>query len=178
MEDHHPAKGGVVNASVEIRPLRIEDWEAVRQIYAEGISTGIATLETKAPAWEEWDLAHAPVPRLVAVLRGDVAGWAALSQVSNRAVYRGVAEVSVYVRASARRQGIGRALLDQLRAASETASYWTLQVSILAENAASLALHEQAGFRVVGRRERIGQRDGVWRDTILLERRSRVVGLG
>ncbi|HTS87203.1 MAG TPA: GNAT family N-acetyltransferase [Gemmatimonadales bacterium] len=161
----------------EIRPLRIEDWEAVRQIYAEGISTGLATLETRAPGWEEWDLGHAPVPRLVALQGGEVAGWAALSPVSSRAVYRGVAEVSVYVRASARRQGIGLALLEALSAAAEAAGFWTLQASILAENEASLALHEKAGFRVVGRRERIGQRDGAWRDTILLERRSRVIGI-
>lgn len=160
----------------EIRALRTEDWEAVRQIYAEGISTGQATLETRAPSWEEWDLGHAPTPRLVSVVQDEVAGWAALSPVSRRPVYRGVAEVSIYIAARARGQGIGRHLLSALISASEDAGYWTLQASILAENAASLALHGQAGFRVVGRRERIGQRDGVWRDTVILERRSQVIG--
>lgn len=158
--------------------LRTEDWESVRQIYAEGISTGHATLETRAPSWEEWDLDHAPVPRLVALSGSEVVGWAALSPVSRRPVYRGVAEVSVYVAASSRGQGIGRALLAALVTASESAGYWTLQASILVENAASLTLHGQAGFRAVGRRERIGQRDGVWRDTMLLERRSPAIGLG
>jgi phosphinothricin acetyltransferase len=154
----------------------MEDWEAVRQIYADGIATGRATLETRTPSWQEWDLAHAPVPRLVSMVGDDVVAWAALAPVSSRPVYRGVAEVSIYVAAWARRQGVGRQLLVALVSASEAAGYWTLQASVLAENAGSLALHEQAGFRVVGRRERIGQREGVWRDTIILERRSRVIG--
>jgi phosphinothricin acetyltransferase len=166
----------VSHPSFEIRSLRVEDWEAVRQIYAEGISSGNATLETRAPSWEDWDLAHAPVPRLVAVEGAEVLGWAALAPISRRAVYRGVAEVSVYVSVSARGRGVGRALLAELIAASELSGYWTLQASILSGNAASLALHERAGFRVVGVRERIGQRDGVWRDTILVERRSTVIG--
>jgi len=153
------------------------DWEAVRQIYAEGISTGHATLETRAPSWEEWDLAHAPTPRFVARSDGDIVGWAALAPVSRRPVYRGVAEVSIYVSAPARGRGTGRALLAALVEAAESAGYWTLQASILPENVASLALHQHAGFRVIGTRERIGQRDGVWRDTLLLERRSRTVGI-
>lgn len=161
----------------EIRELRTEDWEAVRQIYAEGISTGNATLETRAPSWEEWDRAHAPVPRLVAWLGADLVGWAALSAVSSRAVYRGVAEVSIYVAAHARGRGVGRVLFGAMIPASEHLGYWTLQASVLAENTASLRLHQQVGFREVGRRERIGQRDGVWRDTIILERRSSVVGM-
>lgn len=162
--------------AVQIRSLRAEDWESVRHIYAEGISTGHATLETRAPSWEDWDYGHAPAPRLVAQVGSEVVGWAALSMVSSRAVYRGVAEVSVYVSASSRGQGVGRALLDALVAASEGLGYWTLQASVFPENAASLALHRRSGFREVGRRERIGLRDGLWRDTILLERRSQVVG--
>jgi L-amino acid N-acyltransferase YncA len=164
-----------VSPPLEIRSLRISDWESVQQIYAEGISTGMATLEIKAPSWEDWDLEHAPVPRLVATA-GEVVGWSALTPVSRRAVYRGVAEVSVYVAAKSRGQGIGRELLAAMVTASESAGYWTLQASVLAENAASLALHDRAGFRFVGRRDRIGQRDGVWRDTVLLERRSSVIG--
>jgi L-amino acid N-acyltransferase YncA len=160
----------------EIRSWCLEDWVAVQQIYAEGISTGQATLEIRAPSREEWDLGHAPTPRLVALANGEVVGWAALAPVSQRPVYRGVAEVSIYIAARARGQGIGRQLLGALVSASEVAGYWTLQASILAENAASLALHTGAGFRIVGRRERIGQRDGVWRDTVILERRSQVIG--
>ena len=156
--------------------MRLEDWEAVRQIYAEGISTGLATLEVRAPGWEEWDTTHAPTPRLVATDASEVLGWAALAPVSRRAVYRGVAEVSLYVAARARGRGVGSRLLHELVVASERAGYWTLQSSILAENSASIRVHEMAGFRVVGRRERIGQREGVWRDTIILERRSRQVG--
>jgi phosphinothricin acetyltransferase len=160
----------------EIRAMRLEDWEAVRQIYAEGISTGCATLEVRAPGWDEWDMAHAPQPRLVAASGPEVLGWAALAPVSRRAVYRGVAEVSIYVASRSRGQGIGARLLAELVSASEASGYWTLQASVLAENAGSIRLHERAGFRVVGRRERIGQREGAWRDTIILERRSRVIG--
>lgn len=167
----------MATGATEIRAMRSGDWEAVRQIYAEGISTGIATLEVRAPAWEDWDAAHAPIPRLVATTGTEVLGWAALAPVSRRPVYRGVAEVSLYVAAHARGRGVGSSLLSALVAASEAAGYWTLQASILAENAGSLRVHEAAGFRVVGRRERIGQREGVWRDTIILERRSRVIGV-
>ena len=159
-----------------MREMRPGDWESVREIYDEGISTGVATLEVRAPPWEEWDRSHAPTPRLVAMLGSRVVGWAALSPVSSRAVYRGVAEVSLYVAGRSRGLGIGSRLLRALAAASERAGYWTLQASVLVENGVSLRVHEAAGFRVVGRRERIGQRQGVWRDTIILERRSRVVG--
>ena len=159
-----------------IRPMTAADAAAVLAIYAEGIATGNATLETAVPTWAAWDAAHHTEPRLVAVEGGQLAGWAALSPVSSRAVYRGVAEVSIYVAAAARGRGVGRALMAALVAASEAAGFWTLQASILAENAASQALHREAGFRVLGRRERIAQRDGAWRDTIILERRSPVVG--
>jgi L-amino acid N-acyltransferase YncA len=158
-----------------IRPLTPIDWPAVRRIYAEGIATHNATFEQTPPDWDEWDAGKLAHPRLVAEADGAVWGWAALSPTSKRHVYRGVAEVSVYVAASARGQGVGRALLFALVEESEAAGIWTLQAGIFPENAASVHLHEQAGFRIVGRRERIGQMHGVWRDVLLMERRSRVV---
>jgi L-amino acid N-acyltransferase YncA len=160
---------------IAIEPMTPADWEAVRAIYLEGIATGHATFETDCPAWEAWDAARLRDGRLVARAGDRVVGWAALSPVSARPAYAGVAEVSLYVAASARGQGVGTALLRALVEASERAGIWTLQGSIFPENAASLALVAASGFRVVGRRERIGQRDGVWRDTIFVERRSRVV---
>ena len=151
-------------------------WEQVRAIYMEGIATGDATFETQEPSWESWDAAHLPFARLVASAQDVVAGWAALSPVSKRAVYAGVAEVSVYVAEKYRGRGIGLALLEALAGASEEAGIWTLQASVFPENTASIALHCACGFRVVGRRERIGKLRGVWRDTLLLERRSSVAG--
>jgi phosphinothricin acetyltransferase len=152
------------------------DWGAVRAIYREGIATGNATFETGAPEWTEWDARHLAHSRLVAREGADVVGWAALSPVSSRCVYGGVAEVSLYVAAGARGRGIGTALLEALIAASERHGIWTLQAGIFPENAASIAVHRRAGFRMVGTRERIGRLNGVWRDTVLLERRSAVVG--
>jgi phosphinothricin acetyltransferase len=152
------------------------DWPAVRSIYEEGIATGHATFETAAPDWPEWDARHLPHSRLVARADGAVLGWAALSPVSSRCVYRGVAEVSIYVAARARGQGVGRALLAALIADSEQQGIWTLQAGIFPENLPSIALHRSAGFRTVGVRERIGCLGGTWRDTVLLERRSTVVG--
>lgn len=152
-------------------------WPQVRDIYLEGIGTGQATFETDAPAWQDWDAAHLAHSRLVAVAGGRVQGWAALSAVSSRCVYGGVAEVSVYVAATGRGMGVGRALLDALVAASEQRGIWMLQAGVFPENTASVALHKRCGFREVGRRERIGRMNGVWRDTLLLERRSRVVGV-
>lgn len=151
-------------------------WPAVRAIYEQGIATRKATFATSAPAWEEWHARHLPACRLVAVRDGEIVGWAALSPVSSREVYCGVQEVSVYVAESARGQGIGLQLLNALVDESERNGIWTLQAGIFAENAASVHLHEKAGFRTVGRRERIAQLDGQWRDTILMERRSRRVG--
>lgn len=160
-----------------IEPMAAADWEAVRAIYLEGIATGHATFETEAPSWEQWDRARLRPGRLVARSAArTVCGWAALSAVSPRPAYAGVAEVSIYVAASGRGQGVGTALLRALIEASERAGLWTLQGAIFPENLASLALVARCGFREVGRRERIGRRDGVWRDTILLERRSPVVG--
>lgn len=153
------------------------DWPAVRAIYEEGITTGNATFETAAPEWPAWDAARLPCCRLVARRGRRVLGWAALSPVSSRAVYRGVAEVSIYVAAAARGQGVGRLLMGGLVAASEEAGLWTLQAGIFPENAASLALHRALGFRVVGRRERLGLLHGVWRDALLLERRSDRAGV-
>ena len=159
-----------------ITPMRPDDWEAVRTIYLEGIATGHATFEPDAPAWEAWDRGHLRACRLVARAGGEVVGWAALSPVSTRRVYAGVAEVSLYVQSSARGQGVGKALLQALIAESERAGFWTLQGATFPENAASLALQRSCGFREVGRRERIGQMNGVWRDVILMERRSPTVG--
>lgn len=153
------------------------DWESVRAIYLEGIATGHATFETDAPSWEQWDRTRLQVGRLVAQSAGIVRGWGALSPVSARPAYAGVAEVSLYVAASARGQGVGTALLQALIEASEQAGLWTLQGAIFPENQASLALVARSGFREIGRRERIGRRDGVWRDTILVERRSQVIGV-
>jgi len=153
------------------------DWEAVRSIYEEGIATGKATIETETPGWEEWDGSHLNSCRLLARVEGKVVGWAALSLVLTRCAYSGVAGVSVYVAASARGQGIGVTLLRALIEESERAGIWTLQARIFPENVASVVLHESCGFRTVGVRERLGKLNGVWRDVVLMERRSKVVGL-
>jgi L-amino acid N-acyltransferase YncA len=156
--------------------MRPADWEDVARIYAEGIATGDATFETDAGDWQRWDGSHMPRHRLVASRDGRLVGWAALSPVSERCVYAGVAEVSVYVAADARGRGVGAALLDALIASSEADGVWTLQAGIFPENDTSVRLHERAGFRVVGRRARLGRLHGVWRDVLLMERRSPVVG--
>jgi L-amino acid N-acyltransferase YncA len=154
-----------------------DDWEQVRSIYLEGIREGNSTFETDAPSWEQWDEGHLKVARLVARDGDKILGWAALSLVSKRSVYRGVAEVTVYVTESARGQGIGGALLAGLINESERNGIWTLQASIFPENIASAKLHLRHGFREVGRRERIATLSGVWRDTLLFERRSTNVGV-
>jgi phosphinothricin acetyltransferase len=151
-------------------------WEQVHSIYLEGIMTGHATFETQAPAWQQWDTAHLPFGRLVACSGDVLKGWAALSAVSNRCVYSGVAEVSVYVGRLSRGEGIGSALLKALIEVSEQNNIWTLQAGVFPENVASVEMHKRCGFREVGRRERIGKLNGIWRDTLLLERRSTVVG--
>lgn len=157
---------------IKLEPMREEDWPAVRVIYEEGIATGLATFETEAPTWESWNEDHLANCRLVARDRGQVVGWAALSPVSGRCVYAGVAEVSVYVAAKARGRGIGRALLGQLVQESEEAGIWTLEAGIFPENVASIAIHQACGFREVGLRQRLGQLAGIWRDVLLMERRS------
>lgn len=162
----------------KIREMGPSDWESVRQIYREGIGTGQATFESEAPEWAGWDAKHLAFARLVAVTsEKEIAGWAALSPVSTRAVYAGVAEVSVYVGAKFRGHGVGTQLMQALISASEENGVWTLQSSIFPENAATLSLHQASGFRVVGHRERIGRAaNGMWRDTLLMERRSQSVG--
>lgn len=158
---------------LSIRAMTAEDWPAVARIYQEGMDTNLATFQTECPSWEEWNAAHLQKCRLVAVVDDAVAGWVALSAVSSRCVYAGVAEVSVYISAAARGMGVGKALLTALILASEEAGFWTLQSGIMENNAASIALHTSCGFRLVGCREKIGQdRNGVWRNTVLMERRS------
>ena len=152
------------------------DWPVVREIYLEGIRTGNATFETSAPEWEKWDAGHLPSCRWVARTGNDLLGWAALSPVSGRCVYAGVAEVSVYVAERARGQGIGLKLLTSLVEASEQADIWTLQAGIFPENVASIEMHRRCGFRIVGTREKIGCMDGRWRDVVLMERRSSITG--
>ena len=163
-------------APIAIAAMAPEDWNEVRRIYAEGIATGNATFETEPPAWETWDRSHRADSRLVARAGGRVVGWAALSKVSERCAYGGVAEVSVYVAADARGRGVGRRLLEELVRSSEEAGVWTLQAGIFPENVASIAVHERCGFRLVGVREKLGKLRGAWRDVAQLERRSRRVG--
>jgi L-amino acid N-acyltransferase YncA len=160
----------------QIDAMTVRDWEQVRAIYLEGIRTGNATFEADAPTWEAWDRGHLPQCRLVARTADGVVGWIALSPVSGRCVYAGVAEVSVYVAGRARGQGVGRALLDALIAETERVGIWTLQAGIFPENSGSIRLMKGSGFREVGVRERIGRHHGVWRDVVLMERRSAVVG--
>jgi len=160
-----------------IEAMLIADWEQVRQIYREGIETGQATFETEAPDFERWHMTHLPFARLVARDEHGVKGWGALSPVSSRAAYAGVAETSVYVGSAHRGEGIGRRLLEALVNESELNGIWTLQAAVFPENVASITLHKRCGFREVGRRERISKLNGVWRDTVSLERRSKLVGL-
>ena len=152
-------------------------WPDVRAIYESGIATGNATFQTEAPTWESWNAGHLATCRFVALAGEVVVGWAALSPVSARPVYVGVCEVSVYVAETARGQGVGHALLAAIIDCSERDGRWTLQAGIFPENEGSIALHRGAGFRVVGRRERVGQLRGRWRDVLLLERRSETVGV-
>lgn len=160
---------------MEIRKLLPLDWEEVKSIYEKGIATGNATFQTSAPSWEEWDSSHLASCRIVAEKNEQVIGWAALTPVSSRCVYAGVAEVSVYVNPDQSGKGIGLALLAELIRMSEVEGIWTLQAGIFPENIGSLRIHEKAGFRVLGIREKIGKQHGVWRDTVLLERRSKVI---
>ncbi len=160
-----------------ILPMQPENWPAVREIYREGIATGNATFESELPDWEKWDNNHRQDCRLIARKEEQVLGWAALSPVSGRRVYAGVAEVSVYVAVAARGTGVGKSLLQALIAESELHGLWTLQAGIFRENAASVALHKSCGFREVGVRQRIGKLGETWRDVLLLERRSATIGL-
>jgi phosphinothricin acetyltransferase len=164
--------GGV---RAELRRLEAADWPAVREIYRSGMRAGLATFEVEAPTWEAWDAAHLAEHRLVAEIGDRVVGWAALAAVSSRRVYRGVAEDSVYVADEAQGQGVGGALLSALVAGAEAAGIWTIEAGIFPENGASIAVHQRCGFRIVGVREKLGRRDGLWRDVLLLERRSALV---
>ena len=166
-----------MSGAVAVGAMTAGDAVAVLDIFRAGIATGDATFQTEVPGWEEWDAMHLAAPRLVArAADGTVLGWCALSPVSRRAVYAGVCEESVYVAPSARGRGVGRALLEAMVRESEAAGIWTLQTGIFPENAASLALHDACGFRVLGVRERIGRHHGRWRDVVFMERRSRRAG--
>jgi L-amino acid N-acyltransferase YncA len=165
----------VGSPTVVVDDLRPEHWPEVARIYADGIATGNATFETEVPSWERWDRGHLPEHRFVALRDGAVVGWVAVSSVSDRCVYGGVVENSVYVDESVRGQGVGRLLLERLIASTEEAGIWTIQTGIFPENEASVRLHERVGFEVVGRRTRLGKLHGSWRDVLLLERRSDVV---
>jgi len=164
-------------SDITVLPMIHDHWDRVRDIYVEGIESGNATFESEAPSWETWDEGHIDRGRFVALLEGNVVGWAALSPVSDRCSYNGVGEVSVYVGAEARGKGVGSLLMDALVRSSEELGYWTLQAGVFPENDASVRVHTRVGFRLVGRRERLGTTDGVWRDVLLLERRSDAVGI-
>jgi phosphinothricin acetyltransferase len=157
--------------------MQAGDWQAVSRIYSEGINTGFATFEKEIPSYDKWDTAHLEQCRLVACQENEVVGWAALSPVSSRCVYGGVAEVSVYVSKDHWGKGVGKQLLLSLIDASEKAGFWTLQSGIFPENQASIQLHENCGFRLLGKRERVGKLDGIWKDNVLFERRSQKVGI-
>jgi L-amino acid N-acyltransferase YncA len=159
---------------VTIDDMGPDDWPAVAAIFEEGLDLG--TFETSVPSWEDWDASHLPAPRLVARDGDAILGWAALGPVSQRACYRGVAEDSIYVAAEARGRGIGRALMAELCRQADAVGVWTIQAHMFADNAASRALHEACGFRFVGTRERLAEKNGIWRDTALLERRSPIAG--
>jgi L-amino acid N-acyltransferase YncA len=165
-----------IRNAIRIRDLVESDYPDVRRIYLEGIATGLATFETRAPEWEQWNSSHRFTCRLVAVDEQDVvSGWAALTPVSSRSVYAGIAEVSVYVSQSSRGMGVGKTLLMEILRRSEAEGLWTIQAGIMADNTASIKLHEACGFRMVGFRERIGRLNGVWHNTVLMERRSGII---
>ena len=165
------------NSKILFRPIKATDWEIVAEIYRQGIETNNATFQQQIPTWEEWDNGHLKNCRILASIDNKIAGWAALTPVSGRCVYAGVAEVSVYVADNFRGQNIGKMLLNKLIIESEKENLWTLQAGIFPENIASLTIHEKVGFRKVGYRENIGKMNGEWRDTVLMERRSKVVGI-
>ncbi|AWX44892.1 Phosphinothricin acetyltransferase [Flagellimonas maritima] len=156
--------------------MKASDWKQVSQIYEQGIATGLATFEQQIPSYESWDNAHVKECRIIAISSAKILGWAALSPVSSRCVYGGVGEVSVYVASNSKGKGVGRLLLEQLISESETAGFWTLQSGIFPDNESSIALHKKTGFRYIGKRERIGKINGEWKDNLLFEKRSEVVG--
>ncbi len=161
----------------KIQKMENDDWSSVKSIFNEGIATGNATFITECPSWEEWDRNHLKNCRLVVKSNNKVIGWAALSPFSGVCAYTGVAEVSIYLTSSARGKGIGKSLLKSVIKESEKNGIWTLQAKIFPENIASISLHKACGFKEVGIRERIGQLNGKWRDVVLMERRSSIVGI-
>ena len=171
-------KVGVVDLDMVIQSMIPSDWLKVSQIYQEGINTGFASFETTVPKYDQWDKSHIKSCRLVAENNTILLGWAALSPVSSRCVYGGVAEVSVYISEKSRGKGVGKALMEELITESERKGYWTLQSGIFPENNASIELHKKVGFRFLGKREQIGKtKNGVWKDNLLFERRSKIVGI-
>jgi phosphinothricin acetyltransferase len=164
--------------NIVFRPMKKDDWISVAEIYRQGIESGNATFQRDIPTWDEWNQGHINTCRIVVSIDNEIAGWAALTPVSGRCVYAGVAEVSVYVSNQFKGQKIGTRLLERLISESEKEGYWTLQASIFPENKASLKIHYNLGFRNVGFREKIGKMNDIWRDTILLERRSKKAGIG
>jgi L-amino acid N-acyltransferase YncA len=162
---------------MEIKPIQENDYITIAEIYLQGIATGHATFQTEAPEWSVWDKNHLTFCRLGAFENEEMLGWAALSPVSSRCVYGGVAEVSIYVASSARGKGIGKILFAQLIKESEENGLWTLQSGIFPENIGSIKMHEDMGFRKIGYREKIGNMKGVWRDNVMMERRSKMVGV-
>ena len=165
--------GGIIKT----RSMIPTDWTSVAHIYKEGLATGFATFETDAPSYEAWDSAHMSSCRIVATEDKTLLGWVALSPVSSRCVYGGVAELSVYVRKNSRGKGVGELLMNSVIQESEAEGLWTIQSGIFPENKASIELHKKVGFRYIGKRERIGKLDGVWKDNLLFERRSDTVGV-
>jgi phosphinothricin acetyltransferase len=160
---------------IELISFNESHWSDIKRIYNEGIATGLATFETTAPSWEEWNKNHLKACRLACVIKNEICGWTALSPVSKREVYKGVCEETIYISDSHRGKGLGGFLLQSQIIQSEANGIWTLQAGIFSDNEASIKLHLKNGFRVVGHREKIGQLNGVWKDTLLLERRSKVV---
>jgi phosphinothricin acetyltransferase len=163
--------------TLTISQIEAHHWPDIKAIYEQGLLTGVATFETESPSWEQWDASHLSICRLVAQEGDQVVGWIALSPVSSRCVYGGVAEISVYIHRDHRGKGIGKQLLREVVSASEDQGYWMLQAGIMPANVGSVKLHESVGFRIVGYRERISQVDGIWMDNLLLERRSAIVGV-
>jgi phosphinothricin acetyltransferase len=162
---------------INFRPMTAEDWTSVAEIYKQGIETGNATFQQEIPTWDDWNNGHIKSCRIIAEINNEIVGWAALIAVSGRCVYAGVAEVSVYIANKYRGQKIGTKLLDKLIIESENEKLWTLQAGIFPENFTSLKIHEELGFRKIGHREKIGKMNGIWRDTVLLERRSKLIGI-
>ena len=166
-----------MSTTLNITPLTKNHWTEVKTIYEQGLKTRVATFETESPSWEEWTQSHLSICRFVVLEHNQVIGWIAVSAVSSRCVYGGVAEISVYVHEEHRGKGIGKLLLAEVITESENNGYWMLQAGIMPANVGSVKLHESLGFRIVGYREKISKVDSVWQDNLLLERRSKVVGV-